>query len=371
MIITDLYDVIVVGLGAHGSAALYHLMRQAPRIKVLGIDRFQPPHTMGSSHGESRFIRLSSSEGEGYTQMAIRSLELIRELEALTKQTCYLPGGQILGPRGHPFFEKTIAIAKQHQLDYHLYQGQEIAYPQILDKSHITSYIEYAMGTLFPERIINAHCQLAQQAGADIHTDETVIAIEHNHHVTVNTNKGRYACKQLILAVNARLHDLFPHMTDFHVHPAMQLWFEVNEDYRKHYHPKNFPATIRLVEDNHAMLLFPDFKEDNTVKLAPWQIVADKSEAISAEECLKPISDDAIQQAYERFIQPYFAGINPHCVKAVPCHYTVAPHYQFQFTQHPESKNITIVNACSGHGFKHCAAIGEKLAAQALGHQLR
>jgi glycine/D-amino acid oxidase-like deaminating enzyme len=49
------FDVIVVGLGAMGSATLYQLARLG--IKALGIDRFRPPHAFGSSHGESRFTR--------------------------------------------------------------------------------------------------------------------------------------------------------------------------------------------------------------------------------------------------------------------------------------------------------------------------
>ena len=75
-------DVIVVGLGAMGSASLYQLARRGAR--VLGIDRFHPPHDHGSSHGESRITRQAIGEGEEYVPFVLRSHEIWRELEADT-----------------------------------------------------------------------------------------------------------------------------------------------------------------------------------------------------------------------------------------------------------------------------------------------
>ena len=72
------FDTIVVGLGAMGSAALYHLAKRGS--KVLGLDRFSPPHDNGSSHGESRIIRQAIGEGEAYVPFALRSYELWREI---------------------------------------------------------------------------------------------------------------------------------------------------------------------------------------------------------------------------------------------------------------------------------------------------
>ncbi len=74
-------DVIVVGLGAVGSAATLHLARQGKR--VLGFDTWSPPHSNGSSHGETRITRLACGEGPEYTQFARRSHEIWRELEAM------------------------------------------------------------------------------------------------------------------------------------------------------------------------------------------------------------------------------------------------------------------------------------------------
>src|SRR4051794_23887868 len=92
-------DVIVVGLGAHGSATLRALARDGAR--VIGLDRFAPPHDRGSSHGETRITRLAVGEGEAYAPLVLRSHALWRELEAETGLALLLQcGGLVMAPRG-------------------------------------------------------------------------------------------------------------------------------------------------------------------------------------------------------------------------------------------------------------------------------
>src|SRR5258708_32532260 len=74
------YDVIVLGLGAAGSATLYQLAKRGAR--VLGVDRFSPPHVHGSTHGDTRVTPLAIGEGAHYTPLGIRSHQIWRELEA-------------------------------------------------------------------------------------------------------------------------------------------------------------------------------------------------------------------------------------------------------------------------------------------------
>ena len=66
---TATYDVIVIGLGAMGSATTYHLARRG--VRVLGIDQYAPPHDLGSSHGESRIIRQLYYEHPLYVPLEI------------------------------------------------------------------------------------------------------------------------------------------------------------------------------------------------------------------------------------------------------------------------------------------------------------
>src|SRR3569832_2606939 len=114
------FDVIVIGLGAFGAATTYRLARSGAR--VLGLDRYSPPHSFGSSHGETRITRLACGEGPEYTQFARRSHQIWRELEAETGKSLLVQNGFLAisgeGPRAanheNPdFLETTIAAAKR------------------------------------------------------------------------------------------------------------------------------------------------------------------------------------------------------------------------------------------------------------------
>jgi sarcosine oxidase len=74
------YDAIVVGVGGMGSAAVYHLAKRG--VDVLGLERYDVPHTHGSSHGDTRIFRLTQPEHPEYVPLAKRAGELWRELEA-------------------------------------------------------------------------------------------------------------------------------------------------------------------------------------------------------------------------------------------------------------------------------------------------
>ena len=90
------YDVIVVGVGAMGSAACYQLAKRGAR--VLGIDQFGIPNTMGSSHGDTRIIRLCYYEHPDYVPLLLRAYELWRELEtASDEKLLHITGGIYIG----------------------------------------------------------------------------------------------------------------------------------------------------------------------------------------------------------------------------------------------------------------------------------
>src|SRR5215469_5846678 len=88
------YDVIVLGLGATGSAALYQLAKRGAR--VLGLDRHAPPHPFGSTHGDTRITRLAIGEGAHYTPLALRSHEIWREIERETGETLLTANGALI-----------------------------------------------------------------------------------------------------------------------------------------------------------------------------------------------------------------------------------------------------------------------------------
>src|SRR6266850_4178829 len=113
------YDVIVVGLGAMGSAALYHLAARGRR--VLGLDRFQPPHTFGSSHGATRIIREAYFEHPAYVPLVQRAYELWRDLENASGRKLLLEtGGLMIGPAADALVRGARRSAEEHHLPHRL-----------------------------------------------------------------------------------------------------------------------------------------------------------------------------------------------------------------------------------------------------------
>lgn len=358
-------DILVVGLGAMGSAALYQCSRQS-RCHVVGIDQYQPPHDLGSSFGGSRLIRISSAEGPEYTGIAKRSLELIQALQQTTQKQLYYSGGIIIADQDNPFFQKTIAIAKENHLQYQLLDEAELTqrYPQMQNLKNARGYTEENIGTLVPEAIIKTQLELAQQNGAVINDNEAFERIEQYHDaIIVHTDKASYQCQHVVMSTGAWMQD---HMAQsalpkLEVHRALQLWYRPKD--LDLYQPKNFPATGRLFDGNYASLLFPHVEQNGLIKLATWTLVADPKDAVTATTINRKVSEQEKFAAYEKFIAPYFVDIEPECVEAKVCLYTVAPSYQFHIDYHPDFKRrVMLVNACSGHGFKHSAAIGEAIA---------
>ena len=87
------YDAIVIGVGGMGSASLYHLARRG--VRVLGIERYDIPNEMGSSHGVTRMIRLSIQEGPSYVPLVRRAYELWRQLENVAGERLLFTTGSI------------------------------------------------------------------------------------------------------------------------------------------------------------------------------------------------------------------------------------------------------------------------------------
>ena len=111
---TELYDVAVLGLGAMGSAAVYQLARRG--AKVIGIDQFDPPHSWGSSHGETRVIREAYFEHPSYVPLVQRAYELWSELEKDSAEPLYLKtGGVMLGAKESTVVSGALQSAEQHR----------------------------------------------------------------------------------------------------------------------------------------------------------------------------------------------------------------------------------------------------------------
>src|SRR5437867_11776616 len=118
-------DVIVLGLGAMGSAAAYHLARRG--VRVAGIEQYTPTHDRGSSHGRSRIIREAYFEHPDYVPLIQRSYELWRGLEQeVRERLLIMTGGLMIGPHEGVLVQGALASARTHRLPHELLSAEEV-----------------------------------------------------------------------------------------------------------------------------------------------------------------------------------------------------------------------------------------------------
>ena len=364
-------DVIVVGLGAMGSAALYQLARRG--IAATGIDRFTPPHDRGSSHGESRITRQAIGEGEEYVPFALRSHEIWRELEADTGRSLFSPiGGLILGRRtdsgihGHAdFIGRTTAAANRFQIEHEVLTPGEVTkrFPQFRLAGDETCYYEPGAGFLRPELCVATQLDRARDLGATVRTGEIVTRVTADaSSVTVVTNIATYTAGRVIVTAGAWVPQLLggDYAKLLRVYPQTLYWFAPDD--AATFAPGRFPIFIwrhGAADDDH-FYGFPVVGEG--VKLATEQF----THTIEPDDDrAAPSAVDALRM-HEAQVRGRLLGVSPRCVRAVTCLYTVTPGFGFVIDRHPEWEHVLVASPCSGHGFKHSAAIGEALAERAI-----
>src|SRR5881392_3532180 len=119
------FEVVVCGLGAMGSAALYQLARRG--VPVLGLERFEPGHDRGSSHGTTRIIRLGYFEHPSYVPLLRRTYALWRELEAASGQTLmHITGIVEIGPPDGTVVPGTLAASRLHDLPHEVLKADAV-----------------------------------------------------------------------------------------------------------------------------------------------------------------------------------------------------------------------------------------------------
>lgn len=366
------YDAIVIGLGAMGSATLYQLSKQTPHI--LGIDQFDPPHTLGSTHGDTRITRQAIGEGLHFVPLTLRSYQIWRELEAQSGQDLLtITGGLFVGQphstvqtRNKPgWLTTTLQAAEQFGIAHRLLDTDALRqeFPQFRYTPNDIGYYEPEAGFLHPERCIRVQLEQARKAGASIHTHERMIAFQPTASgVTVQTNKGQYQARKLILTTGAWVLESLrptPFRDVLRVYRQVLYWFSIDGDY-KLYTPDKMPIFIL---NDRGIYGFPAINGPT----GGLKVATETYESPTAPDTVnRSISQAETQRMYTQFVDPNLQGIGPTCVKSVVCLYTMTPNGDFIIDQHPDYAHVLLASACSGHGFKHSAAVGQILAELAL-----
>ena len=363
-------DVIVVGLGAFGSATLYQLARRG--IAAIGIDRFAPPHDRGSSHGETRITRLAVGEGDAYAPLVRRAHEIWHELERESGCPLMLQtGGLIMAPRDSAarhhgrenFVRRSFAMAERLGIAHERLAADEIAarYPQFQLRGDELGYFEPSAGLLRPEACVETQLGLARRHGATIRLNEHVIDIHQvADGVRVVTKDAVLECGRCVITAGPWLAGLLPPRLRPLVRPYRQTlhWFEPEAP--ADFAAGRFPIFIWMHGEREADYFygFPTPTGATGVKVATETYARDTD----PDEVQRQVSAAESAAMHAEYVHGRLRGVTDRVARAAACLYTVTPDSGFIIDHLPGQDRVLAVSACSGHGFKHSAAVGEAVA---------
>lgn len=370
------FDVIIIGLGAVGSSTLYQLSKSG--ISLLGIDRFNPPHSLGSSHGETRITRLAVGESASYVPIVQRSHEIWREIEALSGNEIFTSCGGVLLDSGKTpwskhgstgFLKNTVRIAQEYGIDYRLLQSNEIRqkFPLLQIEKEDSGYFEPAAGYLRPEVAIHSQLKLAQKNGATVLLNNPVLSIckTKENKVQVNLGNEQILADLVINCSGGWIKDFLPNEIGRKLKICRQVLHWIETDSKEW---ENHPVFMWGIGAGPEDFIygFPSI-DGKSVKMATESFV----ELDHPDQIVREVSQSEQKKFWDEKVKGRILGIRPNFLKSEVCFYTVTEDAKFILQKNPKNDKEWMVSACSGHGFKHSAGLGEYLADLVLGKPTR
>lgn len=372
-------DILIVGLGAHGSAILHETAKQAKdlgeQVSILGIDQFEIPHKFGSSHGDTRLFRMSHPQGEPYISMARRGRELLTSLESQGQvKLHHITGGLTISsniPKNLPSILSSQAVSAK--IEHRNLTNDDLAesHKQIKIDEMDIGYYENDTAVFFPELILSARLKEAQKLGAAINFNEKLMSYEYDEERNVThviTSSGQYEVKKLFLATGPWLPEqaqLLENEVDRYY--ATVHWLDVDDTAKESYQLGNFPITLSLKEGGRSLILFPTLPKIDQVKVFYFGDPTPLDPSISLSNLHDTIKPESPEKFFEINIEGNFQHLKPSKVPPEVCPYTKTKSNSFIIQPLPNCNgSIIVVSACLRQGFKYSFAIGEALANYAL-----
>ena len=360
------YQAIVIGIGAMGSAALHQLAKRG--WKALGIEQFGIAHDRGSSHGETRIIRLAYYEDPSYVPLLRRSYELWAALERDCGEKLLHQTGSIdMGPAESDVFAGSLESCLQHDLEHEVLTSADLTrrFPGYRMPPDTMALYQPQGGLLRPERCIAAYARLAVKAGASLHTGERVHGwrVRPDERLEVQTDRAAYTADKLVICGGAWAGVLVPSLRAV-ARPERQvlIWLRPNEP--RLFAPERFPVWNAQVEEGR-FYGFPEFNPDGRtpgMKLGRWHHREQACDPDHLDRGVTP-EDELLLRG---FAERYFPAGAGEALRMSVCMFTNTVDEHWILTTLPDAPQVAVAAGFSGHGFKMASVIGEIMADLAM-----
>jgi sarcosine oxidase len=361
----ETFDAIVIGLGAHGSAATLALARRG--LRVLGIEAGERGHERGSSGGHSRMIRRAYFEDPGYLPLLSAAWDRWDALTAAAGESLVeVTGGLYAGPADSDVFRGSVASARDQGLAHEVLDAAEIRrrWPVFTVEDEVGGLYDPGAGMIRADRAIEAQLRLAEEAGAELRFAERAIDWRprpggDGRGVEVETDAVVYAGEALVIAAGAWTGQFMRDLElPLEVERLPVLWFEPTIDPAE-LSSGRLPVWLLDTDDG----TFYGFPYDPAVGLkVSRHHSGEPCDPDSVDRSLHPADVERVR-AFSRRNLP--AADGPLRTSTV-CLYTNTPDFHFVIDTHPSVSGVAFASACSGHGFKFAPVVGEILADLAL-----
>ncbi|HEV2217688.1 MAG TPA: N-methyl-L-tryptophan oxidase [Candidatus Dormibacteraeota bacterium] len=350
-------DVAVVGLGAMGSMAAWRLASRGAR--VIGFDRYDPPHTMGSSHGQSRIIRSAYYEGPGYVPLVREAFDLWRVLERESGESILtMTGALMIGPPDSELVSGSLLSAREWGLEHEVLQPADVArrFPRYRLRGDEIAVYDIAAGFVRPEKGVAAALGRARALGATVHTGTAVERVEPG---AVHAAGKAWRVDHVIVCVGA--------WNATGLVPGLDMPLEVTRQCMVWFRPRT--PSLHTPE---AAPVFVHGTTGDAIHAYGFPSVDGETVKIGVSDDDLPQHPDAIDRVVHpadlepavRYVATALPDLDPEPVRSVVCLQENSPDRHFVIgTLAP---GLSVLGGFSGHGFKFAPVIGDVAADLAL-----
>ncbi len=360
------FDVIVIGLGAMGSATLDQLARRG--VNALGLEQFGIPHDQGSSGGDTRLIRKAYFEHSDYVPLLQRAYTNWTDLESRSgEQVLHRTGAVYIGRPESDLIAGSRASAKQHALACDEISGREVAkrWPTLRVPSGYDVLHEPDGGFVLAAKSIRLFCESALRHGAQIRAAEAVLEWrETAAGIEVLTASETYRAARLIVTVGSWAGGLLPRLPT-RLEVTRQALFWVWPKQTEPFELGRFTCWATQIDGHDGLFYgFPMLPASIGGQLGLKVAHHVRGEPVEPGR-LTPIGSAEFDSIREVLASVFVPDLGP-VVATKACMYTSTTDHHFIVDRYPDSERVVIACGFSGHGFKFASVIGEALADLAL-----